>query len=227
MSAPVTGLRGGLLVLNLVLTLLIGGQTLLAVFHPPETLKLNRWPAPEDLRDTGAPTGPAPDMGPRIARIRDALEPRAPNETGRGGDVPPPPEPAVPPPGPLDANWEISMFIVTEDPQANWCVLQKKDPAAATRILPGSVRPPIRVPGGKVQRVPGQVPTTDKKTLQVNQRWVDEDLKIDIAVIDVTPWKMIYEDRSDPRMPVFELPRKSNSIYTDDGKMKKMKERQQ
>jgi hypothetical protein len=226
-----THFRIGFLVLNLVLTVLIGAQALFAVFQKPEFPKLTRWPDPEELKDTGGIKTSTEGLVAKAVQISRGLgdkPPPAPVLTGNDTtkkpiEDAPPGGPDDLPPGPLNDNWELSMCLVTGDPLKNYCVISKKDPASQAGGAPKSgpagpkissrvVRPQVRVPGAKTQRVPGQGAPSDSKMLRVKDPWFDEDLKINIWVVDIQMNRMVYEDATNWRQ--YALVKKTSSIYT-------------
>ena len=181
---PIAGLQAGFLVLNLALTLLIGAQSLHAVFQKPDFAPVTSWPDPAELKDDGPPQV----VPPNPIRRADEISQRFVGRPVEDGDVTkskkdePPPPPAES--GPLDRDWVLSMCLVVGDPQECYCVLERK--------ASGEVRASIAPRG---PRVPAQRAQTrpEMKMLKVGERWVDEELKIDIRVLDVSNGRLVYE----------------------------------
>ena len=202
----------GFLVANLLLTLVLGAQSLHAVFQKPEYPAVKSWPDAAALQDAGPPAAAvslanrAVEIGRRLEASPAAVVPREP---------PPGAAPrAVEESGPLEKDWELSMSLVSADPQQCFCVLRRKEEERAR-----AVRSPASIQRAKLQKPP--VPACgDMKMLKVNDRWTDAERGIDIRVLEVAKDLVRYEDLRDgsravhaltrtPRVPEFwkELPR--------------------
>jgi hypothetical protein len=231
MRLTLTQIRVSMLILNLALTLMIGGQTFYGVFNqekPP--VRLLPIPPEAELSYRGERVGSGPGATVQMKGLGQSLlvprvevvapPPKGPDE---GPKPPPPTGPDELPPGPLNDTWEfVSVIYIPLDPGATRATLQKKDASGVTGV-PGMKKPVTRTPPKVIRSTPparvrtpapgGVVPVaTDKKTLRPTDHWVDEDAKINIWVIEVTPDRFIYEDSTQPGR-TFALARKTTSIY--------------
>jgi hypothetical protein len=193
----------GALVLNLVLTLVIGAQSLHAVFLKTEYPAVKGWPDAAALADAGPPAAPASGLVDRAERVARGLEARTPASAVRakppiGGAAPPAEAEA----GPLGDHWALGMSLLTDDPEERFCVLERKD------ADPG--------PGGKpripLHRGPAASPPAParaaKKVLKVNDRWTDAEQGIDVRILEVARDGVRYEDLRDGRRAIYTLGRK-------------------
>jgi hypothetical protein len=230
MRFTVTQIRVGILLLNLILTLLVGSQTVYAILRRPAAVDAPRFdPVKFSYAGSAAPSEPpqvsrVPGIGQSFFPPKVVAPPPAPDSKGEKK-----PEPEVGqgelPKGPLDEGWEYVQCIIELDPRQNRATLQKKDASASMPGAPAkrSAGPQRKIIKSAVSQAPrtgrppiqgGAAGSASGKTIQVGRRWVDEDLKIDIRVREITKGQFVYEEHSHPGI-LFALTRASNSIYDE------------